>query len=152
MNYPHQSRQRQTSGLAALPSGHGPPAPRPSRRVALFPIMGCGPVALAQWPWSTRTSSGIWAPAIHEPIGMVQKVDFVEGSVTGTRTDTEVRTVFVRGVARFQPGMAVKVLGCRLEACVRSVGSDGSYRRDCEPVPNLPLTALASDFLRFFKE
>ena len=110
MNYPHQSRQRQTSGLAALHSGHGPPAPGPSRRVALFPIMGCRPVALAQWPWSTRTSSGIWAPAIHDPIGMVQKVDFVGGWGPGTRINTKVRTVFVRGVARLQPGMAVKLL------------------------------------------
>jgi hypothetical protein len=86
------------------------------------------------------------------PIGMVQKVAFVGCWVTGTRTDTEVRTVFVRGLARFQPGMAVKVLGSCLEACVRSVGSDGRYRRDCEPVPNLPLNALAFDFLHFFKE
>ena len=152
MNYPHRSLQRQTSGLTALPLGHGPPAPRRSRRVALFPIMDCGAVALAQWHWSTRTPSGIWAPAVHDPIGMVPKVDFVEGSVTGTRTDSEVRTAFVRGVARFQRGMAVKVLGRCLEACVRSVGSDGRYRRDCELVPNLPLNALAFDFLHFFKE
>jgi hypothetical protein len=73
--------------------------------------------------------------------------------VTGTRTDTEVRTVFVRRVARFKPGMAVNVARpLFLEACVRAVGSDGCYRRDCEPVPNLPLTALTSDFLHFFKE
>jgi hypothetical protein len=54
MNDPHQSLQRPTSGLTALPSGHGPPAPRPSRRAALFPIKGCGTVAFAQWPWSTE--------------------------------------------------------------------------------------------------
>jgi hypothetical protein len=82
------------------------------------------------------------------PIGMVQKVAFVGGWVTGTRTDTEVRTVFVRGVTRFQPGMAFTVLGNCLEACVRAVGSDGRYRRDYEPVRNLPHDCFS--FLSFY--
>jgi hypothetical protein len=127
MNDPYQSLQRQTSGLTALLLGHGPPAP--ARRAALFPIKGCAAVAFAQWPWSTELRAEPGRRPSMTPIGMVQKVDFVGGWVTGARTDTEVWMVFVRRVARFQPGMAVKVLGNCLEACVRAVGSDDRYRR-----------------------
>jgi hypothetical protein len=151
MNDPHQSRQRPTSGLTALPSGHGPPAPRPSRRAALFPIRGCGAVALAQWPWSARTPNGIWVPAFVEPLGMVQKVDLVGGWVTGTRIDTEVRTVFVRRVARFKPGMAVNVARPLFWKPVSGRwGLTAATEGACEPVRDLPLTALASDVFSLF--
>jgi hypothetical protein len=150
MNDPHQSLQRQISGLTAFPSGHGPPAPRPSRRVALFPIRGCGPVALAQWPWSTRTPSGTWAPAILDPHwdgakGGLRRM-LGDGYPDRHRGPDGVRAWVGPIPAGNGPQGARQLFG----SLVRSVGSDGRYRRDCEPVPNLPLTALAFDFLHFF--
>lgn len=106
MNDPHRPLQRPTPGLSPAPSGRGSPAQRPSWQIAVFLIMGCGLVALALWPWSIRSPGVIWEPATHDPLGTVQKVELVGRWVPGTRIDTESRTVVVRGVARFQPGLA----------------------------------------------
>jgi hypothetical protein len=80
-------------------------------------------------------------------------MDCVGGWVTGTRTDTEVRTVFVRGVTRFQPAMAVNVARPLFWKPVSGRwGLTAATEGACEPVRDLPLTALASDVCQFLKK
>lgn len=127
MKNSHRHLQRPTPGLSPAPVGRGPSARRPSWQIAVFLMMGCGIVASALWPWSIRSPSVIWAPATYDPLGTVQKVDLVGRWVTGTRIETETRTVVVRGVARFQPGMTVERRSSFFNDYICEVGSDSCY-------------------------
>ena len=142
MNDSHRPLQRPTPGLSPTPVGRGPPARRPSWQIALFLMMGYGLVALALWQWSIRSPSVIWAPATHDPLGTVQTVELVGRWVTGTRIDTVARTVVVRGVARFQPGVAVELRSSFFNDYVCEVGFDSCY--SLMPWTTAPLTPACS--------
>jgi CubicO group peptidase (beta-lactamase class C family) len=124
---PRQPLSPLLPGMSASRDGPDPRAARPSWQIGVFLMMGCLLVVLALWPWSIQSPSVIWAPATHDPLGTVQTEGFVGGWATGTRIDTETRTVVVRGVTRFQPGMAVEMRSSFFYDYVCEVGSDSCY-------------------------
>ena len=111
-----------------LPVPVAPEAPpaedRPLWQFGLFLLGACLLLALALWPWSIRSLSVLWAPATHQALGMVQKVNFIGSWDTDTQIETPTVTLLLHGVASFQRGTALELRSDFFSHYVCQVGTD----------------------------
>ena len=102
-----------------------PPAEdRPLWQFGLFVFAACLLVALALWPWKIRSLGVLWAPATHQYLGMVQKVNFIGNWHTDTQIETPTLTLLLHGVASFQRGTALELRSDFFSNYVCQVGTD----------------------------
>ena len=120
-----------------------PPAEdRPLWQFGLFLLGACLLVALALWPWKIRSLGVLWAPATHQALGMVQKVNFIGNWDTDTQIDTATVTLLLHGVASFQRGTALELRSDFFSHYVCQVGTDHCNRLIATPA-TLPATLPA---------
>lgn len=115
-----------------LPAPVAPVAPpaedRPLWQFGLFLL-----VALALWPWKIRSLGVLWAPATHQDLGMVQKVNFIGSWDTDTQIETPTVTLLLHGVASFQRGTALELRSDFFSHYVCQVGTDHCNRLIATP-------------------
>ena len=118
----------------ALVSPGAPPAEgRPLWQFGLFLLGACLLVALALWPWKIRSLDVLWAPATHQELGMVQKVNFIGNWDTDTQIETPTVTVLLHGLASFQCGTALELRSDFFSHYVCQVGTDHCNRLIASP-------------------
>lgn len=130
-----------------LPAPVAPEAPpaegRPLWQFGLFLLGVCLLVALALWPWKIRSLDVLWAPATHQALGMVQKVNFIGNWDTDTQIETSTVTVLLHGVTSFQRGTALELRSDFFSHYVCQVGTDHCNRLIATPATT-PVTLPAS--------
>ena len=111
-----------------------PPAEdRPLWQFGLFLVGACLLVALALWPWKIRSLGVLWAPATHQELGMVQKVNFIGSWDTDTQIETPTVTVLLHGVTSFQRGTALELRSDFFSHYVCQAGTDHCNRLMATP-------------------
>ena len=116
------------------PAPVAPPAEgRPLWQFGLFVFAACLLVALALWPWKIRSLGVLWAPATHQELGMVQKVNFIGNWNTDTQIETPTVTLLLHGVASFQRGTALELRSDFFSHYVCQVGTDHCNRLIATP-------------------
>ena len=120
-----------------LPTPVAPEAPpaegRPLWQFGLFLLAACLLVALALWPWKIRSLDVLWAPATHQELGLVQKVNFIGSWHTDTQIETPTVTLLLHGVASFQRGTALELRSDFFSHYVCQVGTDHCNRLIATP-------------------
>ena len=106
---------------------------RPLWQFGLFLLAACLLVALALWPWKIRSLGVLWAPATHQELGMVQKVNFIGSWDTDTQIETPTVTLLLHGVAGFQRGTALELRSDFFSHYVCQVGTDHCNRLIASP-------------------
>ena len=106
---------------------------RPLWQYGLFLLAACLLVALALWPWKIRSLSVLWAPATHQALGMVQKVNFIGNWDTDTQIETATLTLLLHDVASFQRGTALELRSDFFSHYVCQVGTDHCNRLIASP-------------------
>ena len=116
------------------PAPEAPPAEgRPLWQFGLFLLAACLLVALALWPWKIRSLDVLWAPATHQELGMVQKVNFIGNWDTDTQIETATLTLLLHGLASFQRGTALELRSDFFSPYVCQVGTDHCNRLIATP-------------------
>ena len=116
---------------------------RPLWQFGLFLLAACLLVALALWPWKIRSLGVLWAPATHQELGMVQKVNFIGSWDTDTQIETPTVTVLLHGLASFQCGTALELRSDFFSHYVCQVGTDHCNRLIASPATT-PATTPAT--------